>query len=159
MEKGSYKGRRVDFSKYAAYFFNPYLWAHSVHAQFGCGATALALITGITPGEIAATNKRAPHYPDRFMRQVLKENGFSSVGLTLCNLSTGRSCIGNNHVVLLSQLFRKNEGTWGVIYREMYYHNFEIYHLDGLSMLNKPILSAYLVSHPKWRNLRTNMTQ
>jgi hypothetical protein len=53
--------------------------------------------------------------------------------------------------VLISQLFRPNEGTWGVIFNWTYYHNFPSYALDALSFLNKPILSAYLVAHPKWQ--------
>jgi hypothetical protein len=53
---------------------------------------------------------------------------------------------GNNirleHVMLISQWFRRGEGTWG---------NFEPYILSSLAFLNKPIMSAYLVIHPKWR--------
>ena len=38
-----------------------------------------------------------------------------------------------------------------MIFNETYYHNFQSYALEVLSFLNKPILSAYLVVHPKWR--------
>ena len=38
-----------------------------------------------------------------------------------------------------------------MIFNWTYYHNFQSYALDALSFLNKPILSAYLVVHPKWR--------
>jgi hypothetical protein len=150
VEKGSYRGRRVDFSNYAASFFNPYLFSGSARSVVGCGASALALLTGTAPEAIAKKNRGA-HYSDGFMVRFLRDQRFRVLRLTLCNLSAATPKIGTAHVVLLSQLFRRNEGTWGVIFNWTYYHNFQNYALDALSFLNKPILSAYLVAHPKWQ--------
>jgi hypothetical protein len=150
VEKGSYRGRRADFSNYAASFFNPYLFSGTARSVIGCGASALALLTGAAPEGIAKINRRA-HYSDGFMVRFLRDRKFSVLQLTLCNLSAATPKIGTSHVLLLSQLFRPNEGTWGVIFNGTYYHNFQSYSLDALSFLNKPILSAYLVVHPKWR--------
>jgi hypothetical protein len=150
VDKGTYKGHRVDFDKYAVSFFNPYLYPDS--ALIGCGASSLALLTGIAPGIIAAKNG-GEHYPDEFMLRFLRHQRFRALQLTQCNVSNARDDIGIGHVVLISQLFTRNEATWGVIFHGMYYHNFRLYTLDTLSMLNKPILSAYVIFHPKWRLL------
>jgi hypothetical protein len=71
--------------------------------------------------------------------------------LTMCNLSVAKARLGKQHVILVSQLFRRNEATWGIIFNSAYYHNFEVYSLEALSFLNKPILSAYVVYHSKWQ--------
>ena len=55
-----------------------------------------------------------------------------------------------DHVLLISQLFRREEGTWGIVFGDFYFHNFGIYSLSTLSLLKKPLLSAYMVIHPKW---------
>lgn len=148
MDKGSYRGRRVNFASYAVSYFNPYLFSDPVRAQMGCGACALALITGSLPEFISKNGKS--HFSDAFMVRFLRKKGYSVLRLTLCNLSVGGSKIGRQHVILLSQLLMKNEGTWGVIYDGLYYHNSASYALNALSFLNRPILSAYLVSHPRW---------
>ena len=150
MEKGTYTGRRVDFSKYSVAFFNPYLFAAANRATCGCGAVALSTLTGILPERIAARNGKA-HYGDQFMRRILRELGFTIVPLSLCRVSIAKTRLKNNHVLLLSQLFRRNEATWGIVFNSMYYHNFQVYSLEVLSLLNKPVLTAYVLWHPKWR--------
>jgi hypothetical protein len=149
MEKGRYTGRRVDFSAYAVSCFKPHLF--QVRAGLGCGATALALLTGATPDQIALRNG-SKHYSDRFMRRFLREHGFELLLLTQCRVSAALTRIGAGHVVLVSQLILRNEGTWGVFYNNFFFHNFDIYSVDALSCVNKPILSAYLVTHPRWRS-------
>jgi hypothetical protein len=59
--------------------------------------------------------------------------------------------IGPDYVLLVSQLIRPAEGTWGVVFEDFYYHNFESYALSALAFLNKPLLSVYIVFHPKWQ--------
>ena len=143
-------GRRVDFAAYAASVFNPYLFHGSYRSQRGCGASALALLTGVAPEIIASENGR-PHYSDHFMLQFLRAREFRTLHLTPRNVTTATKPIGTQHVVLLSQLFKKKEGTWGVLFGDTYYHNFDLYALTALAFLNKPILTAYVVIHPKWQ--------
>lgn len=150
MDKGTYTRRRVDFSKYAVAFFNPFLFAGASRAACGCGAAALATVTGILPERIAARNGRR-HYADRFIRKVLSDQGFTIVPLNLCRVSAAKTRVGNSNVVILSQLFRRNEATWGIIFNSAYYHNFQVYNLEALSLLNRPVLTAYVLWHPKWR--------
>ena len=140
----------MNFSRYAASCFTPHLFAGTFGAQAGCGACALALLTGTAP-EIIAKENGGRHYPDRFMLRFLRQRGFEIQGLTPRKIVAADGTIGRDHILLLSQMFCPNEATWGVIFGGMFYHNFEIYTVDCLSFFNKPVLSAYLVVHPQWR--------
>lgn len=148
MEKGSYRGPRVDYSHYAVSCFVPHLF--SLRSGTGCGPSALGLLTGVAPDQIKRRHNQA-HYSDRFMTTFLGQHGFEVLKLNQCIVSRNDSFIGASHVILISQLFSRNEGTWGVIFGGAYFHNFRVYVLDELSMLNKPILSAYLVCDPRFR--------
>jgi len=121
-----------------------------VRSGLGCGASALALITGVAP-EIIASQNGGAHYSDFFMTRFLRVRSFRTLRLTPRMISCAKNKIGPDHVLLVSQLFRRDEGTWGVVFQDFYYHNFEGYVLSSLAFLNKPILSAYVVFHPKWR--------
>jgi hypothetical protein len=149
MEKGTYTGRRVDFKKYAAVRFNPYLFASPHGNGQGCGATALSLVTGIDPAVIARKNGRS-HYSDEFMVKFLRSENFRVIPLTQCNVTQDGVRIGPAHVLLVSQLFMRNEATWGLIFGGIFFHNFELSAIDSLSLLNKPLLSAYVLHHPRW---------
>lgn len=140
----------MDISPFAASFFAPHLFCGDVRSGLGCGASALALITGIAPEHIATKNGKA-HYSDRFMTRFLRNRNYRLLRLTPDLVSRTKSEVGPDHVLLISQLFRQKEGTWGVVFGDAYYHNFSVYSLSNLSFLNKPILTAYLVLHPKWR--------
>lgn len=143
-------GRRADFEPFAASFFAPHLYTGIGRAGVGCGAGALALITGVPPEKVAAEHV-GNHYADSFMVRFLNRRGYRVLSLTPFSIVGAHSKIGTDHVVLISQLFRRYEATWGVIFGNTYYHNFDSYSLSGLAFLNKPILSAYLVVHPTWR--------
>lgn len=108
------------------------------------------MITGVPPERVAAAHV-GNHYADSFMVRFLKRRGYRVLRLTPLSIAGAHSKIGAEHVVLISQKFRRHEATWGVIFGATYYHNFDSYGLSGLAFLNKPILSAYLVVHPTWR--------
>jgi hypothetical protein len=149
------KGRRADFESYAASVFAPHLFNSSEQICSGCGATALALLTGVPPTTIRGRH-RGRHFSDSFMTGFLRQRGYRVLRLTPLSVCGARNVIGHNHVILLSQLFRRYEATWGVIHAQTYYHNFQIFELSALAFLNKPILSAYLVTCPAW-SLSGNM--
>jgi hypothetical protein len=151
LTRGSYKGRRVDVAGYAVSCFTPYLFSGEVRKTFGCGAAALALLTGVGQEDIAKHNKFRAHYSDTFMLRFLRDRHFRLARLTLCNLSVATTKIGVSHVILASQLVLRNEGTWGVVHNGCYYHNFDIFWPNSLTFLNKPLLSAYLVTSPSWK--------
>jgi hypothetical protein len=151
MDKGSNGGRRLNFEQYKAYCFHPFLFTNEVRGDFGCGASALALLTGALPEEIARKNK-SPHYADRFMVGFLRDHGFRVQRLTQSNIAAASSDIEKNHVLLLSQMIWRGEATWGVIHNGWYYHNFQIYFTNSLTLIRKPVVSAYLIGHTTWRN-------
>lgn len=149
METGSYNGRRIDFTKYAASRFNPFLFSSTIASLQGCGATALALLTGVDPALIAKMNQ-GPNYSDAFMLKFLRLRAFRVQALTQCNLTQATGAITSTHVLLASQLFTENEATWSVIYGGVLFHNFELLTASTLCFLNKPLLTAYLIHHPSW---------
>lgn len=151
MLRGSYNGRRVDFSSYAVPCFTPHLFCGAFRRSRGCGAAALALLTGVPPEVCAERNRFRAHYSDTFMTRFLRGRLFRVQRLTLCNLSQAKSDIDQNHVLLISQLVMRNTGTWGVLHDGLYYHGFQTYWADALSCINKPLLSAYLVAAPSLR--------
>lgn len=152
MDKGTYTGRRVDFASYATSCFNPFLFSAANHGLSGCGASALGLLTGVLPANFAAKTPDK-HYPDKFMLRCLRRHGFRVLRLTQCNLSANTPGVNARHVLLLSQLVRENEATWIVLFNGVCYHNFEIYSLELLSFINKPLLSAYVVFHLRWQRI------
>jgi hypothetical protein len=90
VDKGTYTGRRVDFSLYATSCFNPFLFSAAAHAEAGCDASALGLLTGIPPANFAA--KRPDKlYPDEFVLRCLRRHGFRLLRLTQCNMSQNTS--------------------------------------------------------------------
>lgn len=144
------KGRRVDLGSYAATLFVPHLFCGPEHMLMGCGASALALLTGVPPARIARENG-SRHYSDRFMLCFLRERGFRTLRLTHDVLARAQPKLEESHVLLLSQQLTTEEGTWGILHRDVYYHNFQIYYITSLSLINKPLLSAYVLCHPFWR--------
>ena len=152
MKKSRHTGRRVDFKRYAASCFTPHLFTSPLQRTIGCGATALGLLTGIPPEEIAA-KKRGEHYSDNFMLKFLRSHGFRTLELNSSNVSADRSKIGDSHVLLISQFWssRLNEGTWIVLHNGLCFHNCDVYSLESLSFLKKPLLSVFLVLHPRWQ--------
>jgi hypothetical protein len=148
MGNGPYRRRTVE--SLAAVCFEPHLFSGLERSKVCCGASALALITGIPPETIAKQHTRSNHFPDRFMLKFLRKHGFSLHKITTDLVINGGK-ITDAHVVLISQLLRKGEGTWGVMFGGIFWHNFDIYAVNGLSLINQPMLTAYVVAHPKYR--------
>lgn len=149
-DKNKSPGRRADFEPFAASVFAPHLFSGFEERSKGCGATALALLTGV-PASLIAAKHKGRHFADAFMVRFLRANGFRVLRLTPLSICGARTKIGADHVVLVSQLFRRYEATWGVVHSNAYYHNFAVHELSSLAFVNKPILSAYCVIHPAWR--------
>lgn len=140
----------MDFSRYATSCFNPFLFSSPTHFLSGCGASALGLLTGIPPANFAVKNGDG-HFSDAYMLRSLRRHGFRVLRLTQCNLSQNTARVNSRHVLLLSQLFQENEATWLVLFNGVCYHNFDVYSLEALSFINKPLISAYVVIHSRWQ--------
>jgi len=146
--KGKYTKKPVDYKELRAFLFTPHLYDRVLYGTAGCGATALALLTGNHPWDIQDQNKRKAHYSDRFMIKYLNDHQFKTIPLSQKGLNSNTVVtypVSSDHVLLVSQLMAKREATWVIYHRNLSYHNFETGATDKLDFLNKPILTAYIV--------------
>jgi len=158
MQYARKKWHALNLQPFVVSVFTPHLFSATEDLAQGCGASTLALLTGVAPNRIASQNGR-PHYSDRFMLRFLRARKFRVLRLTPDKLVRAEDRVRPDHVLLISQLFQPGEGTWGVVFGHLFYHNFIAYSLSKFAFLNKPILSAYLVIHPRWRIRRANRKQ
>lgn len=92
---------------------------------------------------------------DRKMVDALKHTGLEVVPLSVCSVTNRPSLMNlvvEDHVLLISQMFRKNEGSWCVLHKGNIYHNRknETAFFHPLEFINRPILSAYIVWKKEW---------
>ena len=149
MHNGKYIKNSTNFQKYTSKKFSPHLFNKSAYKLAGCGANALSLITGENPFDISEKNKHKDHYSDEFMIKHLRKNKFKVFTLNKCNLTNRETNVTyhvrENHIILMSQLFLKKEASWLVSWNDLVFHNFEIAPLDPFSLINCPIISAYVL--------------
>ncbi len=130
----------------------PFHWFNSINFQYaGCGACALSTLTGVNPQYIK--EKKDGHYSDRFMTSFLRKHKISVYEINQSNLSNKKNWeynINDSHVILTSNLIKKNEATWGILWNNNYIHNFEIQKSNSFHTLNFPILSAYILYSKSW---------
>jgi hypothetical protein len=157
METGYYKKRPLDWESFEVDVFAPHLFSLD---GCGCGASALATLTGIPPHFIHNTNRKNPnHWKDSYMIKFLKLCGFKVHHLTKCDVSNIRpnyefagESLTEKHIILLSQLTGKNTASWAIAHGKLWYHNFQVCSFQATSLLNLPTLTCYLVCHPSWRS-------
>lgn len=150
MKEGSYS-KAVNFGAFRVSKFTPAIFADPLSRIYGCGASALGLLTGIHPRRI----KEPPRedWTERYMVRFLREHGFKVASLTMRNLTRKKDVsypIGSRHVVLASLKFIKGEASWVVIYNGIMFHGFEILSFKSYELINHPVRSAFLVKHKKW---------
>lgn len=153
MKLGTYGKGNTKFEKLTVKRFPVHLWDSYLYGKAGCGATALGLITGISPLEIAK-KRNSNHYSDRFMIEFLRKNGVSVYEVNKANLSNKsvwKHSIRDDHILLYSALIQRKEASWfvgglnGVIF-----HNGEIMKASYLDFLNFPIESLFVLYSKKW---------
>ena len=148
MESGSYR-RKLDFDSFVTGKFVAHI-STGASLLAGCGATALSLLTGNGALRIGVRKK---DWDSGYMARYLRRRGFSVARLTLRNLTNFGSMenpIMRGHVILARIKVTRGEASWVVIHNGMVYHNFEITELKPYSMLNHPVMEAFLVCHPRW---------
>jgi hypothetical protein len=159
MENGRYGNANTDFRKLTLARVPMVMFDVVRNSSVGCGASAAALLTGVSPAEIRKANKWKDHYSDKFLLTFLRKHGIRSFKVTKCNL-TGRTkneqgdlygYIGPNNLVLTSQMVKKNEASWFVYWNGYQYHNFEVQLASFATILNFPIVTAYVLHNPKWK--------
>ena len=152
MRKGSYS-RPVPLTRYRAKHFPLHLFASDTVGVPGCGATALATITGTDPRHYLMLNGNKAACGDVFMKKRLELEGYEVIPLTKRGLNTSKIIeypVENNNVLLVSQLVARNTTTWMVYYAGLSWHNFQVGRVEALDFINKPTITAYCVWHPSW---------
>jgi len=156
METGNYNDYRK-WNNYIVTKFPMYLFDRSIYETVGCGANALALITGNSPWSIRKTNDWKDHYSDEFMLKYLRQHKIKCIKLTKCNLTNKKddssitNAITDKHVILMSQLVKKAEATWSISIQGLNWHNFSASTMCAFDMISHPLSSAYVLYSPKWK--------
>ena len=152
MEDGNYR-RKINFKVFKTAKFIPHLFGGG-QKFFGCGATALGLLTGVDPSLLP----RKKDWTSRFMITFLHQKGFKTAKLTKKNLTifhTTSYPIGSNHVNLISIKLIKHQASWIVVHNYKTYHNFEVTDFNPYELMNHPIVCMYLLKHPSWDKMTT----
>ena len=146
MKWGRYDNVKRNFVAYRSPFFVPY----TGDSTYSCGLDAYRTLTWKDPPRYTSRLST-----DRQMVSALRKDGIKVIPLTVCRV-TNREILSNlileTHVVLISQMFKKNEGSWCVLYDGRIYHNCsdETDSFRMLEFINRPILSAYILWRKKW---------
>jgi len=155
MGKYSKKITSVDWLKnLETSHFTPYI-LNNAAAGFSCGVNALSTLTGVHPQEIRQITGKSDHLGDRKAIKYLKDRGYGVHEITQSKVTADdwpEDPISQKHVLLVSQLRIRNEGTWAVCYNNLWIHNFEIEGLTPFRFVNSPIMTMYAITHYKWGN-------
>ena len=156
MKNGTYGHGNTDFSKLVLSKFKASLYDSVNFSGVGCGASALALLTGENPGAIVKRNGGRDHYSTRFMLQNLRDKGFKTFAITKCNLTKRNKTetlnyqLKDNHLTLMSVLLKENEASWVCNWNEIQYHNFQLSKCNYWGLLNFPIVEAFVLWKKSW---------
>jgi hypothetical protein len=159
MKSGSYQKARSfkEIHDLQTLKFRPHIFKGVKHDKLRgtCGTNAFSTLTGLKP--VAASELLAPtatHWRDRPMRKALARLGYKTLPVTMCDVTNEKGWIKypirRFHVLLVSQLMTRNEGSWSVIHRNRVYHNMDEAYLDPLEFLNNPLMTVYIVWNKKW---------
>lgn len=88
----------------------------------------------------------------------LKSKGFKVERITpdnITQLGTVETPIVGEHVLLLLCKLIKGQASWMVTHGGMLFHNFEITGITQYEFINHPILEAYVVWHPSYKEKKS----
>ena len=154
LEIGAHTKTAIPFDSYAAPNFS--IPRSSTRGIKNCWAHALFNLTGKRHKKdfysITLTNDQ--------MIAFLRRNGITVRALSICNtlsdvIGEVANNLRNHHVILAKQLMfsdgRYTEASWIVLHNGKMYHNDEVLTPHPLEFLNRPIIKAWLLCHPKWK--------
>lgn len=158
MKLGSYRDR-VDFDAFEVSKFTPHIFCYHMDMTYGCGASALSLLTGIHPSKFKAPPRG--DWKDHIVLSILNANKFKTARLTMrgvTNFDWTSYPIGRQHVVLAKIKLIKYNASWVVIHSGIIFHNFELAPLKPLEFINHPVMAAYLVKGRQWESTKKHLT-
>ncbi len=152
---GDYNDKPIQFAELSTSRFPINLFDSLTYGRSGCGATALAALTGISPIRIM-TMVPSGNYTEEFMTRFLRlaglrVNKLTKAGLTGLQPEALIKNLNETHVVLFRQLMRKQEASWLITWGGIVWHNFEATTASFYNLLNFPLLSALVISNPSWK--------
>lgn len=156
MELGKYKkNNKIDFSKLTMRRPKLTLWSKD-YSLYTCGATAAATLTGHNPYSIFKNvNKQRASFSVKLMCDYLRSQKFDVIPLTVADVTNSlfvENKIDINHLLLVRQMYRKNDASWVIIVGlEYILHNFEIQKLKADEFIQRPLLDAFLLFKKSWR--------
>lgn len=154
MELGKYN-KKIDFKKYTVSRPKLTFFEKGYASLFGCGPSAAACLSGVNPSKISLINKDKNHFSDERMVKFLRSQKFEVIPLTVADVSNSlyvENKITRNHLLLLSQMYSRNQASWTVILNlEYIMHGFEINLLKADEFIQRPILTSYLLFKKSWK--------
>lgn len=148
--KGRYSDKCIDFTSYTAPLFKIYPYNKCGIFDPSCGTMAFYSITGKSMDN---KYKNRKVISDKVMVEQLRKYGYTVIPLSIAN-TISRCGIHNNitsdHVVLISQIMYRGEGSWAILHKNRYYHSFSTEPLRGMEFVNRPINTAYLIFKQEW---------
>ncbi len=159
MKTGVYTKKKINFKDWEVDKFPLTFWNKHSYLYAGCGFNALATIVGKeNPYAIRALSKDKDSCVKKFFFKYLKSNGFKVLELTKCHLSNKKkevsTLIGelnSKHILVTTQILKRNECSYFVNSFSMTIHNQIIYSTDILDFVNFPIYEAFLITHPTYK--------
>ena len=138
--------------------FKPRLFSGASDLRGSCGTCAIATLTGLNPKEIdRQLPKNTDYWKDLHVKKFLRKHGYEITEVTISRVTQNpdwqEDPITGKHVLLVSQEVLYGEATWAVLYGYKRYHNFEEDQLHLFEFVNNPLMTVYIVSHPKWGNM------
>lgn len=149
MKIGTYGPRNTDFKKLRIERAELCFFDKVVYGETGCGANALALLTGVNPLKFKTWDGL---YPDNFMLYKLRAHGYSVYEVTKANLTfskTAAMIIDDRHLILYSSLLSRGIASWFVSFNNMVVHNFDVFAPSYWALINSPIHSMFVLHKKK----------
>jgi hypothetical protein len=153
------KIEQIDWQKFHVYDFYPEtkvsLYNHYKNRTCWttCGTPILAILTGLSFKYIER-QKFGKHWTDRSIVKFLRARNFEIVELTRNNVTNvywETFPINEHHVILLNIEMDAREASWFLLHDDVLYHNLYKMPFNSYFFLNKPIQSAFILNHPKWK--------
>jgi hypothetical protein len=156
VRKGYYNCSTINWGEFEIKKFAPFLFDTLIYRDISCGASLLATLTGDNPYKIQKLNKNNTSTPDNFILSYLKKKNFKVKEITQALITKNTSNfilnrIKDNHLIMSSNLIKKNEATWNLMVFGKLYHGFDCVNINYLETINHPLISCYIITHKKYQ--------
>jgi hypothetical protein len=143
-------GKFKSLERYTVPYFHLYAEKNrAVNAIYGCGYNTFGILTGRSLRGISDSVT-----DEKMIKSIERLQGYKVFPLSVYSVVSHEApwynAVREDNVVLISQLITRNEGTWALLYKNLWYHNGQIKGLHSLEFIVRPILTAYVIWNKKW---------